>query len=132
MSKLTTEKKIKLEKYANINWQSPESVPYVELGGERLFWLAVRSIRDGIERERTFLANYLNKPKLLDESGEITDEASDWLLSNEWETDVEAVGWFSSKEHPDYSDWYEPFTFDETYILLGWAEYNAPPFFFCD
>lgn len=129
MSLLTKEQAEKLENFASIKWQSPTTVPDVELGGEKLFWLAVKSIRNGVEREHTFLANYLNKPKLLDENGEITDEANDWLLSNEWENDVEAVGWFSSKEHPDYSNWYEPFTFKETYILLGWAEYNAPPFF---
>ena len=129
MSKLTIEKQIKLAKYANVKWQSNESAPDVELGGENLFWLAVKSIRNGVEREHTFLANYINKPMLLDDNGEITDEAQDWLLSNEWGTDVEAVGWFSSKEHPDYSDWYEPITFNENYVLLGWAEYNAPPFF---
>ena len=118
----------RMAKYVNIKWQLPDTTPDVELGGEKGFWIAVKSIRDGVEREHTFLANYLNKPKLFNGDGEITDESADWLLSNDDSNEVEAVGWHDSKEHPEYSCWYEPITFNENYILLGWAEYNAPPF----
>lgn len=126
---LVDEMKMRLSHVLGVKWQSPDTVPDVELGGEKEFWIAVKSIRDGVEREHTFLANYLNKPKLLDEKGEITDEAADWLLSNDDESDVEAVGWHNAKEHPDYAGWYESIVFNEKYVLLGWAEYNAPLFF---
>jgi hypothetical protein len=129
MIKLTKEQTEKLEKFASIKWQSPGSVPDVQLGGEKLFWLAVKSIRDGVEREHTFPANYLNKPKLFDSEGEITEEAADWLFGNEDDAYIETIGWYDEKEHADYSGWYEPIVFNENYVLLGWAEYNAPPFF---
>lgn len=127
--KITGDTAIKLAKYVAVKWQSPDTVPDVELGGEKEFWIAVKSIRDGVEREHTFLANYLNKPKLLDDEGNVTDECVDWLLSNDDESEIEAVGWYESKEHADYSGWYEDITFNENRVLLGWAEYNAPPFF---
>ena len=119
----------RMAKYVAIKWQSPDTAPDVELGGNEQFWLAVKSIIHGVEREYTFLANYLNKPKLFNDDGEITVESADWLLSNDDSYEVEAVGWHDSKEHPEYSCWYEPITFNENYVLLGWAEYNAPPFF---
>jgi hypothetical protein len=127
--KITGDTAVKLAKYAAIKWQSPDKVPDVELGGEKEFWIAAKSIRDGIASEHTFLANYLNKPKVLDGNGEVTEECESWLLSNDYESEISAVGWFSSKNHPDYSNWYEPIIFNESYVLLGWAEYNAPPFF---
>lgn len=126
---LFDEMKMRLSHFSGVKWQSPDTAPDVELGGEKEFWIAVKSIRDGVEREHTFLANYLNKPKLLDDEGNVTDECVDWLLSNDDSNEVEAIGWHSSKEHAEYSNWYEPITFSENYALLGWAEYNAPPFF---
>jgi hypothetical protein len=119
----------RMAKYVAIKWQSPDAVPDVELGGEKEFWIAVKYDHRGVERVSTFLACYLNKPKLLDDKGEITDEAADWLLSNDYENDVEAIGWHSSKEHADYACWYESIVFNENYVLLGWAEYTPPPFF---
>lgn len=130
MIKLTKEQTEKLEKFASIKWQSPGSVPDVQLGGEKLFWLAVKSVRGGVEHEAVYLANYLNKPKVYNDKGDLTDECIDWLLTNDWEEEgIDAVGWFDSKAHPDYENWYEPINFNEDYVLLGWAEYNAPPFF---
>lgn len=119
----------RMAKYADIQWQSPDTVPDVELGGEKEYWIAVKYFRKGVEHEAVYLANYLNKPKLLDDNGDVTDEAADWLLSNDDYSEVEAIGWHSSKEHADYSCWYESIVFNENYVLLGWAEYNAPPFF---
>ena len=112
----------------DLEWQLPGSAPAVDEGTEKEFWVAVVSVRGGIPSIHTFLGMYQNRPLNLDEDGEPTND--DYLISDNGDNGepIGSMGWVSCKSHVDYDDFYVPLNFDESYTLLGWAEYTPPEF----
>lgn len=107
-------------------WRSPDEVPPVEKFGMGLFWVAVQSQRKPTDKPKhsVFLAYFMNKPLELDSDGESNDPDPHVDCDGEY---VEAIGWHSQYEHYEFSSgFYEPITFCEQYLLLGWAEYEPP------
>ena len=107
-----------------VNWNSPETVPNVKLGEEELYWIAVESER-GIF---VFSAYYQNRPLITNEDGELLDGCDDWVLSNEYDGEIESVCWVHNRLHLEYDHYWEKINFDHEYKLLGWAEYDTPEF----
>jgi len=113
-----------------INWQQPETIPTVALGTEKQFWVAVKihrastSREDNPEKTVTFLAQYQNRPYKEGDEDENGDEA---LVSTDGEY-VASVGWVTCQSHCEFDNYYEPLEFNDSYKLLGWAEYIAPEF----
>lgn len=106
----------------NVEWNEPESIPCVAKGGQQLFWIAVDSQHTG--ETHVFLAYFQNRPLELDKEGEPSD---DTLHDPDGEP-INSVGWVDCKQHHDFDDFYTPLLFDESYKLLGWAEYEPPKF----
>lgn len=111
-----------------LEWNEPESVPYVALGSEKLCWIAVSAVQPlkncaDVETFKTyaFLANYQNRP-IIDELDE------DWQLYNSDGERVHSVGWVTNKSHHEFQNYYETIKFGSGYKFLGWAEYEPPEF----
>lgn len=102
-----------------LKWNKPDSIPVVELGSEKQFWIAVECHG----QIRVLEALYQNRPEF-DEKGEIYDFA----LTSENGEGVESIGWVENKNHYEFDDFYEPIVFSESCVLLGWAEYSTPEF----
>lgn len=105
-----------------IKWNSPESIPEVKEGTEDLFWIAVVNDK---KKQIVFLAYYQNRPLETDEDG---DPANDDYLININGDPIDSVGWVDCKEHSEFDNFYTKLDFDESYKLLGWAEYDPPKF----
>lgn len=108
----------------NLNWNSPDKTPEVEIGTEEEFWIAVDSRYSG--KTHVFLAYYQNRPLDLDEDGYPIDE--DVCLYDTNSEPIASVRWTHLKEHECYENYYTPIEFSEDYVLLGWAEYQEPKF----
>lgn len=91
-------------------WQQPAELPVVALGDELLCFIALKSKLDGKVRVATM--HYVNKP--IPSEGE--DDYPSWALWNDGEL-VGIVGWAEKTNHPGYSDYYEPFTPENTEIV---------------
>ena len=112
-----------------VNWQSPETVPNVPKDETETFWVAVKRKTQTGWRKFVFDAQYVNKPLEFEED----DTEKQFPLSDDYFVDedgqpTECVGWFSLREHADFSGYYEPLTFNSEYILLGWGKYQTPEF----
>lgn len=112
-----------------VNWQSPEKTPEVKKGEIQIFWLAVKSkARNGNEwRKYTFPAYYINKP--LEYADDDIDKMEPLDDDHHVDTDgypISSIGWHNELEHADFSGYYEPISFREDYVLLGWGEYLTP------
>lgn len=109
-----------------VDWQSPDDKPHVPKGESEMFWIAVNSRRsDGSFKTYVFDAQYLNQPLELNEEGEPFNENQMVDIDGDW---LEAVGWYSLKEHSEFPEFYEPINFNEDYVLLGWGMYQKPDF----
>lgn len=106
----------------NVEWNTPESVPDVEKGTEKEFWVAVRS--EHAEKDLVLVAHYQNRPLEFDADGEAM---GDFLITPDGEPH-HSVGWVLRTEHEDFDGFYTAFQFSEKYCLLGWAEYVPPVF----
>lgn len=106
----------------NVEWNTPESVPDVEKGTEKEFWVAVRS--EHAEKDLVLVAHYQNRPLEFDDDGEAS---GDFLTTPDGEPH-HSVGWVLRTEHEDFDGFYTAFQFSEKYCLLGWAEYVPPVF----
>lgn len=100
-------------------WNKPDSIPVVGLGEEEKYWVAVEL--NG--QVRVWDALYQNRPAF-DEKG----EAYDFALVSEHGEEVDSVGWVQNKSHFDFENFYEPISFGESCVLLGWAEWSEPEF----
>jgi len=96
-----------------VSWRSPKTVPEVEVGTEKEYWISIYSAYAG--EELTFLAMYQNRP--LSEGEE---------LETPYGEAIESIGWVTCKSHYEFDDFYEEIQFDDKYILTGWAEYTPP------
>lgn len=108
-----------------VAWQLPDAIPEVEVGTEEKYWIAVRRLdRDREIKDYVFLAYYMNRPVPSNEPED--DYAPDWVFHDSNGDAIDAIGWHSELSHPEFSEYYEPITFDDSYQLLGWAEYQPP------
>ncbi|WP_067097851.1 hypothetical protein [Marinomonas atlantica] len=98
-----------------VKWNAPDTVPEVELGTEKQFWIAVET-KHGIT---VFEALYQNRPSV---------EGEDWTLIGEDGEYISSVGWVQNQAHYEFADFYVPLGLCENCKLLGWAEYEAPEF----
>lgn len=109
-----------------VNWNKPSETPQVEVGTTKEFWIAVESRYPNRQvRQYVFCAQYVNMPVYIDDEGE--PNTDDYLVTVDGEP-FHAVGWHSVKNHADFDNYYEPLTFNEEYVLLGWADYIKPEF----
>ena len=113
-----------------VEWKSPQEIPSIDIYSEKTYWVAIKRaltgrIGDTNETVHVFDAQYLNKPLVMDDNGDY--ENDDFLCDPDGEP-MEAVGWFSSREHSEYDSYYEQLIFSDEMILLGWAEYEKPEF----
>ena len=106
-------------------WHSPTETPPVEMYDLGLFWIAVQSQYSAEQGPRTsvYLAHYINKPLTLDENDEPLDPDPHVDPYGDY---IEAVGWHCEYDHPDFSRFFQPITFNDQCKLLGWAEYVPP------
>ncbi|MBM7070924.1 hypothetical protein JQC92_02560 [Shewanella sp. 202IG2-18] len=113
-------------------WNKPDTVPNVEKGEEKLFWIAVKSEFLNPHTKRvefktiTFLAHYQNRPLEYDANEELI-ERDDYLIDIDG-CPIGSVGWVENKRHCEFEDFYEKIDFNKNYQLLGWANYQAPNF----
>ena len=111
-----------------VDWQSPDLLPNVKDGDSETFWIAVQRNRNGESPIFVFDAQYINKPlKFDDEDLDQEEPLGDYLEDSDGRP-VEAIGWYSTLSHPEYSSYYEPLSFDKDNVLLGWGEYLKPDF----
>lgn len=117
-----------MDKKPVVNWQSPELVPQVKVGESETFWIAVQRHGNGASPIYVFDAQYINMPLNYapddihkeDPVGEYCEDSCGYP--------VDTVGWHSTLNHPEYSSYYEPISFDENNVLMGWAKYQKPEF----
>ena len=108
-----------------VQWNSPDSTPSVDIGTEELFWLAIQSKKsDGTKYIIVRSALYQNRPLIEDEEG----FRPGWTLIDPDCEHIDSVGWVDVTNHYEFDDFYEPIYFDDYYKLLGWAEYCTPEF----
>ena len=104
-------------------WLSPATIPAVEKGTEKQYWIATyNKRRDSIS---VYLAIYQNRPLEVDDNGEYIDD--DYLVNADGEPH-ESIGWVENKSHYEFDDFYMVIDFNDNYQLLGWAEYQPPAF----
>jgi len=108
-----------------VDWNKPDQIPPVEKFAMDVYWIAVETHWRGKPEVCVFLAHYINKPLEMDENDEPTDPNAHINEDGEY---VEAIGWHSEQEHPDFNGYYSPISFNDKYKLLGWAEYLPPEF----
>lgn len=112
-----------------VEWQSPETAPDVLKGETKTFWLAVSSkVKDGF---KTFIfdAQYVNKPlEYAEDDIECEFPLDDECFVTIDGYPIDSVGWHSVREHEDFDGYYTKISFNENYVLLGWAEYEKPDF----
>jgi len=114
-----------------VAWREPTDIPVVERDTTKQFWIAVEVARhktcrtDPDPKVHVRLATYANKPVDLDEDGEPVD--CDPLVNVDGEF-VEMIGWVDDVQHDDFESYNIPITFNESYRLMGWAEYIPPSF----
>lgn len=114
------------EQEAIVKWHKPEETPSVTKGESKEFWIATeRKDRNGKLTTSVTCAQYTNMPVNFDDNGE---PDTDYHLVSEDGEAISAVGWHSVKNHYDFDDYYEPLSFDDSYKLLGWANYIKPKF----
>lgn len=99
-------------------WRQPAEQPVVALGNELHCFIALKSKLDGKVRVATM--HYVNKPVQSDEGGDYPD----WALWNDGDP-VGIVGWAEKTNHSGYSDYFEPFTPENTEIV-GWQPVPYP------
>ena len=110
-----------------VAWNSPNIAPT----SEKMFLVAIQhtyyrqSTNEHIVSTLVFNAQYVNRPLEVDSNGEPTN---DHHFVNDDGEPIEAIGWYSVKEHSEFDNYYEPLQFYEDYVLLGWAEYQVPEF----
>ena len=109
-----------------VEWNAPDTVPEVKLGTEKLFWIAVKA--EWNEAPQVFTALYQKRPVIIDDDGELTLGCDNWVLHSPDGDYVDSVGWVENKTTSEFDDYFEAFSFNEHYMLLGWAEYQAPEF----
>lgn len=106
-----------------VEWQNPKKTPEVEVGTETEFWLAVAIKRNNETTVVTFLGQYQNRPY-----SEGDEDYGDEALVECIGEYVNSVGWVTCQPHVEFDNYYEPFTFNEDYDLLGWANYSPPKY----
>ncbi|NAW78339.1 hypothetical protein CAG61_08440 [Vibrio sp. V34_P3A8T189] len=112
-----------------VHWNSPKIKPDVPKGEAKTFWLAARHKRADTWVELVFYAQYVNKPiEFAEDDIEQECPLDDSHLVTIDGDPVEAIGWYSLMNHPEFSTYYEPIVFNDQYELLGWAEYRTPEF----
>jgi|GEM_PF-1814681 len=109
-----------------IDWKEPETTPVVNVGAEKEFWVAVEVNSPKFDKPKvmTFLAQYQNRPY---KNGDEDLYGDDALVNTDGEY-VNSVGWVTCQSHYEFDNYYELITFNESYKLLGWAEYVPPAF----
>ena len=112
-------------------WNDPKLTPTIPLNSEKTFWVAIQSTNyssstnEQTVKQVVFDAQYVNRPLEIDSDGEPTND--DHFVNEDGEP-IETIGWYSVKEHSDFNGYYEPLELGDDYVLLGWAEYQAPEF----
>ncbi|TDF41939.1 hypothetical protein EYS14_03585 [Alteromonadaceae bacterium M269] len=118
-----------MEQKPIVNWQSPDTTPEVGKGKTDIFWIAVNYKREDAWHTTVFDAQYVNKPLEFAED----DTEKEYPLDDDCFFDmdgdpIESIGWYRLLEHADFNGYYEPITFRESYVLLGWAKYQKPEY----
>lgn len=112
-----------------VYWQSPDVVPEVAKGEAETFWIAVKYLRKGEWQTTVFDAQYVNKPiEFAPDDTELEYPLDDDHFVDGNGDPVAALGWHSLLNHPEFSSYYEGISFNDEYVLLGWAKYCKPAF----
>ena len=111
----------------DLKWELPLELPQVRNGTEKEFWVAVQITQVDTSEFKivTYLAQYQNRPLILDDDDEPTTD--DYLTNTDGEP-MESIGWVTCKCHYEFEDFYEAIEFNADYKLIGWAEYTPPEF----
>ncbi|MBD1583472.1 hypothetical protein [Pseudoalteromonas sp. S16_S37] len=125
--KAPTRKLVKNQKPI-VDWQPPEKTPDVKKGEANSFWVAVRRNHNGSSWDCIFDAQYVNKPlEYASDDPDKEEPIGDYFEDSDG-MPVSAIGWHNTLNHPEYSSYYEPITFDENNVLVGWGKYLKPDF----